>query len=363
MATADRCKETTTTTGTGNITLLGAVTHFQSFASAFPSFPASVSYAVVGQTGTEWEVGIGTLTNATTLVRTTVQDSSNSGSAVNFSAGTKDVFATITAQDMADISTALSGKAASVHTHAGSDITTGTVAPARLGTGTANSSTFLRGDGVWEVPAGGGDVSNNTTSANDNIAVFDGTTGKLIKDGGSTIANTLSRTNHTGTQSADTIVDGTTNKVFTATEQTKLSGIAAGAEVNVNADWNSVSGDSQILNKPTLGGAASLNVGTTAGTVAAGDDARFTDSRTPTTHAASHQSGGSDAIKLDDLATPDDNTDLDATTGRHGLLPKLGGGTTNFLRADGTWAAPSSGGGSGLTNEQQNVLFFGDGSD
>lgn len=59
------------------------------------------------------------------------------------------------------------------------------------------------------------------------------------------------------------------------------------------------------------------------------------------THAAQHQSGGSDAIKLDDLATPDDNTDLDATTSRHGLLPKLGGGTTNYLRADGTWAPPS----------------------
>jgi hypothetical protein len=90
-----------------------------------------------------------------------------------------------------------------------------------------------------------------------------------------------------------------------------------------------------------LGGAATLSVGTTAGTVCAGDDSRLTNSRTPTAHATSHQSGGGDAIKLDDLATPDDNTDLNATTGRHGLLPKLGGGTTNFLRADGTWAAPS----------------------
>jgi hypothetical protein len=62
-------------------------------------------------------------------------------------------------------------------------------------------------------------------------------------------------------------------------------------------------------------------------------------------HASTHQLGGSDSIKLDDFATPDDNTDLDATTARHGLLPKLGGGTTNFLRADGTWAAPSGGGG------------------
>jgi hypothetical protein len=52
---------------------------------------------------------------------------------------------------------------------------------------------------------------------------------------------------------ADDIADGTTNKAYTATEQTKLSGIAAGAEVNVNADWNATSGDAQILNKPTIG--------------------------------------------------------------------------------------------------------------
>lgn len=51
-------------------------------------------------------------------------------------------------------------------------------------------------------------------------------------------------------------------------------------------------------------------------------------------------------IKLDDLAATDDNTDLDASTVKHGLLLKLGGGTTNFLRADGTWSAPGGGGGS-----------------
>jgi hypothetical protein len=83
--------------------------------------------------------------------------------------------------------------------------------------------------------------------------------------------------------------------------------------------------------------------GTSADSVCVGNDSRLSDARTPTSHASSHQSGGGDSIKLDDLAAPDDNTDLDATTSAHGLLPKLGGGTTNFLRADGSWAAPSSG--------------------
>ncbi len=54
-------------------------------------------------------------------------------------------------------------------------------------------------------------------------------------------------------------------------------------------------------------------------------------------HHASHESGGSDAIKLDDLATPDDNTDLNATTGRHGLLRKLSGAATDVLDGTGAW--------------------------
>lgn len=59
-----------------------------------------------------------------------------------------------------------------------------------------------------------------------------------------------------------------------------------------------------------------------AGKACQANDARLTNARTPTAHASSHASGGSDAVKLDDLAAPDDNTDLDANTARHGLLAK-----------------------------------------
>jgi hypothetical protein len=93
-------------------------------------------------------------------------------------------------------------------------------------------------------------------------------------------------------------------------------------------------------------------LGTGAAQACAGNDSRLSDARTPTSHNTSHQSGGGDAIKLDDLAAPDDNTDLDATVSAHGLLPKLGGGTTNYLRADGTWAAPPGGGGGDATSLQ-----------
>lgn len=89
----DRVKETTTTTGTGTVTLLGASTGFQSFSAIGNA--NTTYYCIAGQTGSEWEVGIGTYTSSgTTLSRDTVLASSNSGSAVNFSAGTKDVFVT-----------------------------------------------------------------------------------------------------------------------------------------------------------------------------------------------------------------------------------------------------------------------------
>ena len=87
----DRVKETTTTTGTGTVTLAGAVTGFDAFSEIGNS--NTTYYVIAHQTADEWEVGLGTYTSSgTTLARTTVLSSSNSGSATNFSAGTKDVF-------------------------------------------------------------------------------------------------------------------------------------------------------------------------------------------------------------------------------------------------------------------------------
>jgi hypothetical protein len=95
---ADRVKESTTTIGTGTITLAGAASGFQSFNTAF-SNGQQVYYAIVG--GTEWEVGIGTFTSSgTTLSRDVVRASSNSGALVSFSSGSKDVFCTLDAQSL-----------------------------------------------------------------------------------------------------------------------------------------------------------------------------------------------------------------------------------------------------------------------
>jgi hypothetical protein len=87
----DRVKETSATTGTGTVTLAGAVADYQAFSVIGDG--NTTYYTITLPTSSEWEVGIGTYTaSGTTLSRDTVLASSNSGSLVNFSAGDKDVF-------------------------------------------------------------------------------------------------------------------------------------------------------------------------------------------------------------------------------------------------------------------------------
>ena len=97
---ADRVQDVTTTTGTGSVTLAGtSPTGYRTFATAFGSSSTYVQYCIAGATG-EWEVGEGTFNGTTTLTRTLVRSSSNSGNLVNFSAGNKDVFCTASAEQI-----------------------------------------------------------------------------------------------------------------------------------------------------------------------------------------------------------------------------------------------------------------------
>ena len=94
----DRVKETSTTTGTGTLSLAGAVSGFQTFVAGIANSNTTF-YCIVNDSGTEFEIGIGTVTDASpdTLSRDTILESSNSDSAVNFSSGTKTVFCTLPA--------------------------------------------------------------------------------------------------------------------------------------------------------------------------------------------------------------------------------------------------------------------------
>jgi hypothetical protein len=165
----------------------------------------------------------------------------------------------------------------------------------------------------------------------------------------------------------------TTRRAFTA--ERVFQAIAA---------WWATITASALRTKADLGDSATRNVGTIGGTVCAGDDSRLSNSRTPTAHAASHTNGTDDiqnataaqkglmtaayASKLDgieagaqvNVATNlsytaasrllESSTGTDVTlplfaSGAAGLVPASGGGTANFLRADGTFAAPASGSG------------------
>ena len=143
LALKDRVKETTTTAGTGTVTLAGAAAGFQSFAAVGDG--NQTFYAIVDAATGDWEVGVGTYTaSGTTLSRTTVVSSSNAGSLVNFGAGSKDVFVTYPSSRAVYLDAA--GSAVSVL-----DIGT-------LGTSTANITTA-------NITAG--TVSTTPTSAND----------------------------------------------------------------------------------------------------------------------------------------------------------------------------------------------------
>lgn len=95
----DRVLETTTTTGTGSFTLAGPPSGYQSFNDGV-GVSNTTFYAVFNTSAAEWELGLGTLSNSTTLARTTVYSSSNADAAVNFSAGTKNVFVTLPASKL-----------------------------------------------------------------------------------------------------------------------------------------------------------------------------------------------------------------------------------------------------------------------
>jgi hypothetical protein len=148
----DRVKETTATTGTGDITLAGAVDGFQTFGAVLANADTTY-YAISHRDANEWEVGLGTYNStAGTIARTTVLESSNSGSAVSFTSGTKDIFITLPAE-----------KAVALDS---SDV---------LSVGNITTSGYLRGPATFTIdPAAHGDDTGTVVIAG-NLQV-DGTT-------------------------------------------------------------------------------------------------------------------------------------------------------------------------------------------
>ena len=174
----DRVKETTTTTGTGAVALGGAVTGFETFASGVGNSNTTY-YAIVHQTANEFEVGLGTLDgDSSDLTRTTVISSSNSDSAVDFAAGTKDIFCTVPASKL-------------IFEDASNDVTIGrnltvtgdlTISGDDIVMGTNTSGHILVADGTNFNPVAVTDLSAiSTIASGDTLLAVDASGGGLKK--------------------------------------------------------------------------------------------------------------------------------------------------------------------------------------
>ena len=219
----DRVKETTTTTGTGTVSLGGATTGFETFAAGIGNSNTTY-YVIAHQTANEWEVGLGTLDgDSSDLARTTVISSSNSDSAVDFAAGTKDVFCTVPASKLLvedannDIPIGRNLTVTGDLTISGDDLT--------MGTNTSGAA--LIGDGTNFNPVTiSGDISIGTTGT---AAIGSGVI--VNADVNSSAAIAMSKTAFT----AGTGVSLSTNTLNVDAAQTGITSILA-TDVKIGED-------------------------------------------------------------------------------------------------------------------------------
>ena len=183
---------------------------------------------------------------------------------------------------------------------------------------------FLRDDGTWATAPGAGSVDTSGTPVTNDYARF-------------TDADTVEG------RSYSEVKEDLDLEIGTDILAQQTIGIADDNLVEMD-DADAENGDYAKFTANGLEGRSAAEV---RGDLSVADGADVTGDNAPQSHASSHQSGGGDAVKLDDLSAPDDNTDLDVSISAHGLCPK-GTNVGDFLKDDGTWATPAGGGQSGV---------------
>jgi hypothetical protein len=225
LVVKDRVKETTTTTGTGTLTLVGASTGFQAFSVIGDG---NTTYYTITN-GTDWEVGIGTYTSSgTTLSRDTILESSNSGNAVDWGAGSKDVFVTYPAErsvyvEGSNIVPASTSRLGFTNLAQGSALSVLGV----TGNATADVASIAAGTDHQVLRRSGTSVAFGAVDLAQAAAI----TGTLPVANGGTGASTLTANNvilGNGTSAVQFVAPGTTGNILTSNGTTWTSAAAGG---------------------------------------------------------------------------------------------------------------------------------------